>query len=281
MTHLDWRTGGGTLIADGKRLEWATFGPPPARTDGPTIAMLHEGLGCIALWRDFPERLAGATGLPVFVFSRAGYGRSDPAALPRPLDYLTREAVEVLPQVLDTVGADRVVLFGHSDGATIAAEHAGRIGDARIVGLILMAPHFFTEPVGLAEIARARTLFATGDLKQRLGKYHRDAEATFRGWSDAWLDPDFRDWNVTGVIDALRTPVLAIQGRDDQYATLAQIEVIERRSGAPVETLVLDRCRHSPHLECPERVLEAVATFIARPDPADAPATGTKHPSTA
>ena len=259
---IDWTTGKGTLTADGKSLEWATFGDAPG--ENPVIVMLHEGLGCLALWRDFPERVAQATGCPVFAFSRAGYGQSDPADLPRPLDYMTREAVDVLPDVLDALGDGPVILFGHSDGATIAAEYAGRVEDYRVRGLILMAPHFFTEEMGLAEIAKAREAFAEGDMKDRMAKYHRDPEATFRGWNDAWLDPGFRAWNVAEVIDYLRIPSLVIQGREDQYGTLAQVEEVETRSYAPVDTAVIDACRHSPHMDQPEKTLAAVAEFTAR-----------------
>ncbi|GAB4287205.1 MAG: alpha/beta hydrolase [Roseovarius sp.] len=260
---LNWSEGRGMLAAGGKRLEWAAFGPAP-EGDVPVIAMLHEGLGCVSLWRDFPERLAQATGLPVFVWSRAGYGQSDPAELPRPLDYMTQEALGPLPQVLDAIGARRYILLGHSDGATIAAEYAGRVEDFRVRGLILMAPHLFAEPEGLAEIARAREVFASGDLKARMARHHRDPEATFRGWNDAWLHPDFRAWDVTEVIDYLRVPVLVIQGRQDQYGTLAQVREIAERSYAPVDTLILDDCRHAPHLDRPEETLAAIADFAAR-----------------
>lgn len=255
------RWGQGRLTAGGKSLEYACWGPEPGAA--PTIVLLHEGLGCLALWRDFPERLAQATGLRVVAFSRAGYGQSDPADLPRPLDYMTREAVEVLPQVIEALGLERVILMGHSDGATIAAEYAGRVEDFRVRGLILMAPHFFTEPMGLAEIAKARDAFDAG-LRDRMAKYHRDPDNAFLGWNEAWLDPGFRDWDVSEVIDYIRVPVLAMQGRDDQYGTLAQIEEIEGRSYAPVDLVILDECRHAPHAEQPEIVLDAVAAFTDR-----------------
>lgn len=254
--------GQGRLAAGGKTLECACWGPSPA--EAPTIVLLHEGLGCLALWRDFPERLAGATGFGVMAHSRAGYGQSDAAELPRPLDYMTREAVEVLPQVLDAIGFRRGLLMGHSDGATIAAEYAGRVPDHRVRGLVLMAPHFFTESGGLAEIARARDAYAGGDLRARLAKYHRDPDNAFRGWNDAWLHPGFHDWNVSEVIDYLRIPTLAIQGREDQYGTLRQIDEIESRAYAPVDTLILEECRHAPHQDRPEAVLDAVAEFCAR-----------------
>jgi len=249
------------LDAAGKRLEWTHWGPAPDRA--PSIVLLHEGLGCLGLWRDFPERLAAATGFGVIAFSRAGYGQSDPADLPRPLDYMTQEAVQVLPQVLDAVGFRRGILLGHSDGATIALEYAGRVSDHRVRGLVAMAPHTFTEPMGLAEIARAGAAFDTG-LRERMARWHRDPVHTFRGWHDAWLHPDFAAWTVAEVIDYLRIPVLTIQGRQDQYGTLAQIDAIEARSYAPVETLILDDCRHAPHLDQPDAVLAGIADFCAR-----------------
>lgn len=252
----------GTLSAGGKALEYACFGPPPH--EAPTLVLLHEGLGCTALWRGFPQALAKATGFGVFAWSRAGYGQSDPADLPRPVDYMTREAVEVLPQVLDAIGFRRGVLVGHSDGATIAAIHTGTVPDHRVRGLVLMAPHFFTEEMGLAEIAKAKEAYAATDMRDRMAKYHRDPDNTFRGWNDAWLDRDFRTWNVSDVIDYLRVPVLAIQGRDDQYGTLAQIDELEARSYAPVDRLILDDCRHAPYLDRAEAVVAGIADFVAR-----------------
>ena len=257
-----WSNGAnGKLTAGGKSLEYACFGPAPDQA--PTIVMLHEGLGCIALWRDLPEQLAQATGLGVFVYSRAGYGASDHADLPRPVDYMSREALEVLPQVLDAFGFQSGILLGHSDGASIAAIYAGSVNDYRVRGLVLMAPHFFTEQVGLAAIAKARDDFETSDLKARLGKYHADPEHTFQGWNEAWLNPDFKDWHIAEVIEYFRVPTLAIQGRDDQYGTLAQIEEIEARSYAPVDLVVLDDCRHSPHIDQPNAVRDAVTEFCA------------------
>src|SRR5271168_5005175 len=172
MTSFRWRDGvGETIVAAGKRLEAIVWGPAPGAA--PTIVMLHEGLGCVALWRDFPRRLAEATGFGVFVYSRAGYGQSDSVELPRPLDYMTREARETLPLVLDAIGFQRGILLGHSDGASIAAIYAGAIEDFRVRGLVLIAPHFFTEESGLAAIAAALAAYEAGDLKRRLAKYHR------------------------------------------------------------------------------------------------------------
>lgn len=260
---VEWSAGKGRVTAGGKGLEWASFGPAP-KGDAPVIVLLHEGLGCLALWRDFPEKLTAATGLPVFVYSRAGYGQSDAADLPRPLDYMTREAIDALPDVLNAIGARHYLLMGHSDGATIAAAYAGGVEDFRVRGLILMAPHFFTEPMGLTAIAEAKVAFDSGDMREKMAKYHADPEATFRGWNDAWLDPGFKEWNVAEVIDYLRIPTLAIQGNDDQYGTRAQIDEVETRSYAPVDVVMLDDCRHAPQFDQPQAVLDAVSEFCAR-----------------
>lgn len=257
-----WNAGAGRLVAQGKSLEWAAFGPAPDQA--PTIVLLHEGLGSVGLWRDFPERLSAATGMGVFAYSRAGYGASDPCDLPRPLDYMTHEAVEVLPDVLDQIGFERGILMGHSDGATIAAIYAGSVADQRVRGLILVAPHFFTEEVGLSAIAQTREAYASGDLRERLARHHGNVDMAFRGWNDAWLNPDFRAWHVGEVIDYLRIPTLAIQGRADPYGTLAQISELETRSYAPVDTLILDDCGHAPHQDQPDAVLAAIAEFSAR-----------------
>lgn len=254
--------GRGRLDAGGKRLDYACWGPPPGVA--PTLVLLHEGLGCVDLWRDVPEWLAAATGCGVVAYSRAGYGRSDPADLPRPLDYMTREAVEVLPEVLDRLGIQTTVLIGHSDGATIAAEYAGRAADDRLRGLVLIAPHFFTEPMGLSEIAAARKAYVTSELKGRMARYHRNPDNAFFGWNDAWLAEGFKSWNVAEVIDGWRVPCLAVQGAADQYGSLAQIREIEARSPAPVETLIIEGAHHAPHLDKRDEVLPAIAGFCIR-----------------
>lgn len=251
--------GSGFLTADDKQLEYRIFGKSNGAT--PFIVLMHEGLGCLSLWRDFPQRVVEATGLPVLAYSRAGYGHSQAADLPRPLDYMTREATVVLPDILKVLGGREFILLGHSDGATISAEYAGRIDDVRLKGVVLMAPHFFTEPTGLSAIANARRQFADGDMKARMAKYHRDAEATFAGWNDAWLHPEFRNWNVSHVLDGIRVPVLAIQGVEDQYGTLAQIETVKRRCPASVSVAILEDCRHSPHFDQPTATLEAITEF--------------------
>ncbi len=257
---IDWCVGSGFVEIDGKSLEWSTFGATPQHD--PVIVMLHEGLGCVQLWRAFPALVASDCAHPVLAFSRAGYGQSDAAELPRPLDYMTREATVIIPQLLDAIGAERYVLLGHSDGATIAAEYAGRVVDPRLCGLVLIAPHFFTEPEGLAEIRRIRESFADGNLRKRMARYHRNAEATFRGWNDAWLDPGFAVWNVVAVIDRFAVPALVIQGIQDPYGTPAQADVVANRSRFPVETLMLENCGHSPHIEQTARTVTAVTRFV-------------------
>ena len=271
MSAFVWRESEtGALRIDGRRLEAVCFGPPPGAA--PTIVLLHEGLGCVALWRDFPRKLAAATGFGVFAFSRAGYGQSDPVTLPRPLDYMRREALDVLPHALDAIGFKSGVLFGHSDGASIAAIYAGSVVDFRVRGLVLAAPHFFTEPSGLAAIAQAKRDFEVGVLRRKLSRHHRDPDNAFEGWSGAWLDPGFAAWSIAECIDYLRVPVLALQGVDDPYGTLKQIGEIESRIYSPLDVEILADCKHAPHLEQPDKTLAAVAEFCARLERMERPA---------
>ena len=248
--------GEGFVAAGGRRLEYRCWGEAPR--DGCALVLLHEGLGCVSLWRDFPEALNAATGLPVLAYSRAGYGFSEADDLPRPLDWMTREA-GVLAEVLKAFGLTDPVLVGHSDGATIAGIAAGTHLRQHVRAVVLMAPHVFTEEVGLAEIARAAEAFEASGMVERMAKYHRDPVSTFRAWADAWLSPGFRDWNVEAEVAGIRAPVLLVQGTDDQYGTLAQIDAIAKAVKGPVERLVLERCRHVPHLEQGEAVVSAVA----------------------
>lgn len=256
------RSGTQWITVNGRRLETSAWGGSPG--EKPTIVLLHEGLGSIGLWRSFPEKLAELTGYCVLAYSRAGYGSSDPVELPRPLDYMTREAIEVLPGVLDAIGFKRGILLGHSDGASIAAIYAGGVKDLRVRGLCLISPHFFTEPMGLASIAEAKVQYEKTNLRERLAKYHANVDNAFWGWNGAWLDPGFKAWNIEDYIAYIRVPVLAIQGRDDQYGTLAQIEALETGCYAPVDAVILENCKHSPHVEQPERTLAAVSDFVAR-----------------
>ncbi|MGA9028285.1 MAG: alpha/beta hydrolase [Steroidobacteraceae bacterium] len=223
--------------------------------------MLHEGLGSMSLWRDFPERLAAATGCRVLIYSRHGYGGSSLLTAPRNADYMHEEARVWLPQILRQLGVRRPVLFGHSDGASIALIHAALPG-AELSGLILLAPHVMVEDLTVAAIEQARDAFRTTDLRKRLARHHRDVESTFRGWNDIWLHPAFRGWNIEALLGAVRCPVLAIQGRDDEYGTLAQLEIL-RRAVPGTAVQVLEDCRHSPHRDQPVAVLTASREFIA------------------
>ncbi len=247
---------------DGRQLECASWGPAPDRA--PTLVLLHEGLGCVDGWRSFPAALSKATGFGVFAYSRFGYGQSDGCDLPRPLDYMTREAVDVLPNVLDAIGFERGVLLGHSDGATIAAEFGGAVSDTRVRGYVLMAPHFFCEDESVQAIQDMKHAYETGDLRAKLAQLHKNPDMAFRGWCDAWLDPDFRAWNVGDAIDYLRVPILAMQGEDDAYGTRAQIDEVESRAYSPVDVAWFKACGHMLHKQCEADVIEAVSQFCAR-----------------
>jgi pimeloyl-ACP methyl ester carboxylesterase len=252
----------GFLSVGEQRLEYRMIGPRPEAA--PTIVMLHEGLGCVGLWGDFPERLQTATGLGVFVYSRAGYGRSNPVKLPRPLSYMHDEARETLPRLLKTIGFRRGLLLGHSDGASIATIYAGSRQDHRVGGLVLIAPHFFTEDAGIASIAQARAAYDSGDLRARLARWHADVDNAFRGWNDAWLDPEFRKWDITECLAYIRVPVLIVQGEDDQYGTVKQIEAAERECYCPVEVALLPNARDAPQRDAPEATLRIITEFVGR-----------------
>jgi pimeloyl-ACP methyl ester carboxylesterase len=223
-----------------------------------TLVLLHEGLGCVALWRDFPERLAAASGLGVFAWSRPGYGLSDPVPLPRPLDYMQRAARGEVAAVLDAAGIERCVLVGHSDGASIAA----LVTDPRVAGKILIAPHYFTEEAGLAAIRATDAAFRAGGLRERMAKYHGHVDIAFRGWADAWLDRNFpRSFRIADAASAACImPVLQIQGSEDPYGTTAQTDALR---GPDVTTVVLT-AKHAPHLEAPEATMAAILGFLAR-----------------
>lgn len=240
----------------------------PGRAERPTLVLLHEGLGCVALWRDFPDRLAAATGCPVFLYSRLGYGASDPRPLPWPLDYMQREGLETLPAVLAAAGIGRSVLVGHSDGASIALVNAGARASAGVEGVVVMAPHVFAEPMGLDSIREAWRAFDAGDLRRRLARYHQhNVDCAFRGWCESWLHPEFLAWNIESYLPGISVPLLQIQGRDDQYGSPAQLDAIARQVAGPVETHLLDHCRHAPQSEQPEVTLDLIARFTAGVQP--------------
>ena len=256
------------LNAGGHRLEYLHLHPeglPEAAVAGqPTLVFLHEGLGSVALWKNFPANVVAATGCPALVYSRYGYGKSDKLTQAHGVDYMHREALEVLPEMLDQLGIEAPVLIGHSDGASIALIHTGA-GKRPVRGVVAMAPHVFVEDITVQSIAEAKVAFQGTDLASRLGRYHADVVSTFRGWNDIWLHPDFRRWNIEEVLAGIAVPVLLIQGEDDQYGTLAQVEAIARQVSGPVETLMLPDCEHSPHLS-PQKdaAIAAIAGFVAR-----------------
>ena len=197
------------------------------------------------------------------VYSRAGYGRSDPLPLPRPLRFMHDEALLVLPEVLDAALVREAILVGHSDGASIALVHAGGVPAPRVRALILEAPHVFCEDLSIRSITQAAETYRQGELRRALERHHGDnVDVAFWGWNQAWLDPDFRAWNIEEYLGAIRCPVLVIQGEDDEYGTLAQVEAIEAGGGGPVHRLVLPRCGHSPHREHPEATLLAMADLV-------------------
>ncbi|MDR3533718.1 MAG: alpha/beta hydrolase [Rhodopila sp.] len=328
----------GTLEIPGGMLETGWWGPEP--TEAPTLVLLHEGLGSVALWRDVPERLAASTGWGVFAYSRFGYGCSDATPLPRPMTYMHHEAQVVLPEVLAAAGIKRAVLVGHSDGGSIAAIYAGTkphqsplmswpgsapscpsvsspgpapsvppmsspglapfsppvswpglarppttcdaasnkvVGDRAkpghdtegkgsrpiLIGLVTIAAHFFVEDLNIASIRQIKTDYATGDLRQRLARYHRDVDTAFRGWNDAWLDPRFRAFDITGFLPYIQVPILAVQGTDDPYGTDEQLRVLGANVQAPITTHLIPGARHSPHLEAKDATLAAITSFIA------------------
>ena len=240
-----------------------------AATQSPVLVFLHEGLGSVAMWRDFPARLCAAIGCRGLVYSRPGYGRSTPKPPGERWqpDYLAIQAVELLPAFLDAVGLDagqrRLYLFGHSDGGTIALIHAAQVG-AALAGIVVMAPHIKVEPISIAGIEQACAAYDSGDLRTRLARFHDDVDSAFRGWSEAWLDPRFRTWSIEADLPAIRCPVLAIQGEQDEYGTMAQIDGIAARVSTCTR-VKLAGCGHQPHREQPQAVIDAVCHWLPAP----------------
>lgn len=232
-----------------------------ARAGADPIVLLHEGLGSISLWRDFPEKLASATSRAVFAYSRAGHGASDPPAIPHTSRFMHEEAIDRLPGILEQAGIERAVLLGHSDGGSIALIFAAT-HPARVPALVLEAAHVFVEDVSIASIERIKREYETTDLRRRLAKHHAHVDAAFHGWNDVWLSPEFRDWNLEEYLPRVSAPALVIQGENDEYGTLRQVDAIARQVNGPVETLVLPDCGHSPHRGHPARVLGAIVKFL-------------------
>ena len=246
------------IVVDGKRLETLLLSPA---ANSSTIVMLHEGLGSIAMWKDFPEQLAQATGCRVLVYSRYGHGKSQRLTEQRTVDFMHHEAKVVLPELLRQFQIHQPILLGHSDGASIALIYAAA-HPQQARALILEAPHVFVEDSGLRSIANIRTLFESTDLPKKLARYHDHVEEVFRGWNDIWLDPKFRQWNIEKYLDAITCPVLIIQGESDEYGTQAQVQAIQRRIPA-TQTLILPDCGHSAHRDHPDLTVETIAKFIS------------------
>ena len=249
------------------RIEYRLIG---ARDAAPLLVFLHEGLGSLSLWKDFPDQLCAAVGCRGLVYSRPGYGRSTPRDGDEAwgLDFLHRQAHEVLPALLVALGVDGTKaplwLFGHSDGASIALLYAAAFPE-RVAGAVLLAPHIMVEDMAVSSIAQAREAYLEGDLRERLAKHHDDPDSAFWGWNDIWLHPPFKAWSIESEIGTVRCPLLAVQGLDDEYGTLEQIHGIARRL-PQTRLLELPDCRHSPHRDQPDALIEAVAEFIQQQD---------------
>ncbi|MEK9671919.1 MAG: alpha/beta hydrolase [Rhodospirillaceae bacterium] len=248
------------IDSGGKRLESRAIGDVAGA--GPVLVFLHEALGSVSLWRDVPDRLAAMTRLPAFVYSRAGYGRSDPVDLPRPTHFHEIEAWDVLPEVLDAAGIERAVMIGHSDGGTIALMAAER--DRRVRAVVTMAGHVMNEDVTRRGIADFTKTWATTDIRAKLERHHgANVDIAYRAWSETWLHDDFRDWNVEAGLPAVTCPVLIVQGENDAYGTMAQVEAIRAGVSGPSQVLIIPGCGHIPHFEAPDALFSRINQFIA------------------
>ena len=248
---------------DGHRLEYQWEGPPAG--EGPCVVMLHEGLGSVSRWLDFPAAVADATGLAVLVYSRLGYGKSDPLAdCSLPVCFMHDEASIALPGILAALDIRQPILFGHSDGASMALIYAGGGTEPAPLGVLAMSPHVFVEPLCTLNIAKARVAYEESDLRARLARHHDHVDSAFYGWNLAWLLPAFKDWNIEEYLPRIRCPVFVIQGSEDEFGTMKQVEAIERQAGAGAEHVLLAGCGHSPQRQQREATLAAAAGFINR-----------------
>jgi pimeloyl-ACP methyl ester carboxylesterase len=251
-----------SIVAAGHRLEAGWIAPRDA--DAPAIVLLHEGVGCLSAWREWPEELASATGCGVLAYSRWGYAGSDPIDLPRPLTYMHDEGLTALPEVMDAAGIRDAILLGHSDGASIAIIHAGSArARPRVRGVVLLAPHVFCEDVSVAAIERTRDAFVNGDLRERLARRQgTNVDGAFWGWNRAWLDPGFRAWNIESFLAGIEVPVLVIQGEGDPYGTIAQVDAVTSGVRGAATRVILPECGHAPQKERPEETTAAVVAFV-------------------
>jgi pimeloyl-ACP methyl ester carboxylesterase len=254
------------IRARGRDLRLECLWIEPGRSQAPLLVFLHEGLGSVSMWKDWPRRVCDAAGCRGLVYSRYGYGQSTPRPPQEkwPVDFMHQEAREVLPALFMALGvdaaADKPVLFGHSDGGSIALLHAAMYPDA-VAGIAVAAPHIFVEDISVSNIQQARRAYLETDLRDRLSRHHQDVDSAFWGWNDIWLKPEFRHWNIEEYLPRIACPVLAIQGTDDEYGTLEQVRGIRRRV-PPTELLEIPDCGHSPHKDQPATVIQAVASFV-------------------
>lgn len=249
----------GVTSVNRRRVEYAWITPMRARRRAPTLILLHESIDCLAAWREFPRALVGGTGCPALVFSRPGCGQSDPPLEQRRSDYLHVEANAILPALLSQHGIERPLLVGHGDGASLALIHAASFA---VVGVAAMAPYAFVEEQTLSRIRVARAVYESSDWKKKLARLHRDPDATFRAWSDIWIDPAFRDWNIEPALASVTAPIVLLQGEDDPFATVAQLTTIARAVGGPVKSVELEAVGHSPWQDAPAAVIAAIAELV-------------------
>ena len=253
MSHLNLTHG---------KIEYAWFGEN--QTDA-TLVFLHDGIGCLSLWRDFPARIAEATGCKAFVYSRYGYGLSDPISLPRPVRFMHDEALTILPEILDAAQIKNPILIGHSDGGSIALIYAATHHENKVPALILEAPHVFVEAVTVQSIFESGEEYRNGTLKSRLERYHgNNVDNAFWGWNRVWLDPAFRSWNIEEYLPNVNCPVLVIQGKQDNFGTLRQVDAIATQCSGKVETLILEDCKHTPHKEQQNATFDAMLNFVQK-----------------
>jgi len=244
-----------------KRLETCWYGPPP--DEALTLVFLHEGLGCVDMWRDFPRRLASATDCGLLIYSRLGYGRSDACSLPRPVRFMHDEGLHILPELLSRNRVKECILIGHSDGGSIGIIYAGGTPAPPLRGVITEAAHVFCEEISIRSIREARERYVGGTLRKKLEKYHgRNTDCAFWGWNNTWLHPDFKHWNLEEYLPNIQVPVLAIQGENDPYGSPAQLQAIVTQSAGKTESLMLPECGHSPHFDRSEATFQAMKDFI-------------------
>jgi pimeloyl-ACP methyl ester carboxylesterase len=247
------------IAVQGHRIEFERIN---VAKGAPVMVFLHEGLGSVAMWRDFPAKLARAAGCNALLYSRYGYGRSDALTAPRRPNYMHDEARKALPELFEKLGIAQPVLFGHSDGASIALIYAASYPTRAVIAL---APHVFVEEIALEGIRAIRQEYEISDLREKLARYHDHPDSAFRGWSEAWLDPSFRNWCIEDELQRIECPMLAVQGFNDEYATMEQIDRVARLASR-VDVLKLLNCRHSPHRDRPAALIDAVLHFLDRID---------------